>query len=330
MPGEGERTRGLALRQGSIAVQVRGITERDIDLLLLEQLVLDSSFRDGFLAEVGLASCGRLTAAARSVNTTTGESDLELTLVEGQRVTKVLVENKVDALLQPRQAERYAERAAAYRAAGDCDQVVTVLVAPESYAGAAAGFDRTVTYESVRRLLGGEEADDRARYKHFLLREAIERCASGWVLVPDEAATAFWLRYWELSKTVAPQLNMRRPEEKPATSNFIYFWPTALARGVALIHKVPYGDVDLQFEGKATRAASFESKHGGHLRPGMHIERANKSLVVRMQVPRIVLKAPFEQSEAAVRQALDAAAQLLKWYTRWVRPRASGRAGRRR
>ena len=302
-------------------INVRGVAERDIDLLLLEEFVANLEFREWFLGEVGLAIPNQLTLAARSVPTSTGESDLELTFENDGRLTKILIENKIDANLQPRQAERYAERAAGYLSSATCQQVTTVLIAPKAYTGTLAGFDQRVTYEAIQEWLEGNlEEDSRAPYKLFLLRAALDRGTAGWTLVPDEAATEFWRRYWELASKLTPELRMRKPETKPATSGFIYFKPAGLPRGVELIHKAPYGHVDLQFRGKAAIADEFEKAHGAHLEPDMAIERAHKSLVVRISIPRVQLQTPFDESEASVQEGLEAARRLLAWHSRWLRP----------
>ena len=128
-------------------IELRGVTERDIDLLLLEELVAPTDFRDWFGTQAGLEIPFSLDKAARSVVTSTGESNLEVTYRCEEHRTRLLVENKIDATFQLRQAERYSERANAYVTRGESDKVVTVVIAPQSYADAVKGFERTVTYE---------------------------------------------------------------------------------------------------------------------------------------------------------------------------------------
>jgi hypothetical protein len=296
------------------SIHLRGVSERDVDLLLVEELSVSSGFRAWFSAKVGLAQSD-LTAVARSVVSSIGESDLELTFQSAAGTTKVLVENKIDAPLQPRQAERYAERGEAYVRSRMCDNFKTVLVAPEAYGAATSGFDARVIYEQLREWFQAQlESDSRAPYKLALLDQALEHAASGWTLVPNAAATSFWQCYWRLACEIAPELQMPAPGSKPATSNFIRFRPAQLSDGVELIHKVPYGNVDLQFSGMATRAGEFARAHAGKLMPGMRIEAASKSLVVRVAVPIVALEAPFESSATGVREALSAARRLMSWY----------------
>lgn len=114
-----------------VDIELRGVSERDIDLFLLQEVVASQPFRQWFLSQIDVPPTSDLTRAARSVATSTGESDLEFSLETGDgRTIRVLVENKVDATFQERQPERYAERAEAYVQAGECDEAKTVLFHP--------------------------------------------------------------------------------------------------------------------------------------------------------------------------------------------------------
>jgi hypothetical protein len=296
-------------------IELHGVTERNVDLLLLAELVLSSDFSDWFVARTGMKEPQtlELECAARSVLASTGESDLELTFYrEGCRI-RVLVENKIDAVLQPRQAERYLERGQSYISVGDCHQVVTVLIAPKSYLGSASGFERTLTYENLFEWFAAS-GDPRSMYKDQLLKMAISRRENGWKIVTHTGVTEFWQNYWRLASSVAVGLRMPKPGSKPATSSFIYFKPHQLPKGVKFLHKVPYGNVDLQFDGHAENIGEFTARFENTLDQGMQIARAGKSLVVRMTVDPISLSSCFTNVEASVKAALGDAQHLLRWY----------------
>lgn len=300
-------------------IELGGVTERDIDLLLLEELVVSADFRDWFGIQAGLEMPQSLDGAARSVVTSTGESDLEVTYRREDLRTRLLVENKIDAAFQRRQAERYLERAQTYLARRECEHVVTVVIAPRSYADSIKGFDCTITYEAIREWFAdAATGDPRSLYKLHLLDAAIARGDSGWKMVPDPAATGFWHNYWKLACAEAPALHMPRPGQKPATSSFIRFKPHELSKGIALLHKVPYGSVDLQFSGQAERIGEFATTYESTLEPGMTIAPANKSVAVRIVVDPIALESVFTAVEGQVRVALQAALRLLSWYKRQV------------
>lgn len=117
-------------------MRIAGIRERDIDLLLLEELMASAPFRTWFA--IGEPNLVRFLGADRSVTHTTGESDLEIRFEDDDGCTVVmLIENKIGAALQPLQAERYRERGDDYVAKGHCARYRTVIVAPAAYFGSA-------------------------------------------------------------------------------------------------------------------------------------------------------------------------------------------------
>ena len=137
-------------------------------------------------------------------------------------------------------------------------------------------------------------------------------------MIPDSVATAFWHGYWKQACAEAPALQMPQPGQKPATSSFIGFKQHGFPKGIALLHKVPYGNVDLQFSGQAECIDEFRATYEGTLEEGMTIAPANKSVVVRIVVARIALESEFPAVEGQIRVALQAALRLLSWYKRHV------------
>ena len=220
-------------------VTISSVVERDIDFLLVEELVAPDGFLPWFLARIGLSGTYEPVAVAHSATTPTGETDIELTIRSASGTRVILLENKIDANLQPRQAERYRERAARYVAEGQCSAASTVLVASAAYFASDAhdlGFDHTVSYEDILDwFVHADRLGSRKEAKLALLQRALARGSAGWVMVPDESATEFWRRYWELSRALAPELRMDEPQAKPAISTFIYFRPAGLPKGVKLI-----------------------------------------------------------------------------------------------
>lgn len=305
-------------------IQIPDVCERDIDLLLLEEFTASPEFCSWFLKRIGFDEHSSLGKACRSVKTGNGESDLELTFAGAGGSLMVLVENKVDAMLQPRQAERYTERASAYaRKAGDI--VVTALLAPQVYFAEEdndLGFNATVAYEELLDWFAAAGHLGRRReYKLTLLRNAIDRGRAGWTLVPHPQVGEFWLAYWRVAERIAPQLAMPLPKaEIPASSNFILFRPADLPRSVSLMHKVTYGNVDLQFAGMGERLAEMEEQYRQFLLPSMRIERANKSAVIRIRVePADMTTTAFCDCEGTMRKGIEAAVILMEWYRKVLR-----------
>lgn len=299
-------------------ISVAGVCERDVDLLLLEEFIASDSFRNWFLCAAGIqAQSFRLVQAARSVTFSNGESDLELTFEsdDGNR-TRFLIENKIAAGLQPRQAERYQERGESYCRRGLCHQFRTVLIAPARYFGEdrnRKGFDTVLTYEAIRDQI--RLADNgRVLYRDYMLTKAIEKAELGWQPIEDGPVTRFWERYWELTCEIAPELGLKKPGSKPSHSSFIYFLPPSLPSHVDLYHKVVYGHVDLQFGGMGLRTAEIQHELGAHLSPEMRIEQASKSAVIRVKVPHIDMTEDLADLEERMTRGIRVAQLLLQWY----------------
>lgn len=304
----------------SISIGIPDIRERDIDLLILEELVASPDFLEWFLSRLGFPNDLALEEANRSVNTDSGESDLELTVMNSERRIKILVENKIDAAFQPDQPERYRQRAEAYRRTAHFTEVSAVVTAPAVYFGEDGeqyGFDCALTYEEIINWFETTKPMLlRSAFKLSMLRAAIERGRQGWILVPSEPVGRFWRRYWQLAQEVAPSLAMPFPKsEIPANSHFIVFQPVGLPADVKLKHKVAYGHVDLELRGRAAQIAEVQRMFGDKLPVSATIERAGKSVAIRVRVSPIdMVREPFELRRDAIQEALDAALQLLTWF----------------
>jgi len=297
-----------------VQFKLSSICERVLDLLLLEECVASPKFLSWFVGELGYKGRTRLITAAQSVPTANGESDLVVKVQLNKRQLVVLIEDKIDAVLQPRQAARYAERAAGYRSSGACDIATTVLVAPLHYV-VPADFEHVVRYESILEWFQGQPSQGpRMMYKQEVLKKAMVKPPRRGPTDPD--ATAFCAQYWELASDIAPELEMPDPHERPKDSSWLYFKPSALPDNLEMIHKAGYGHVDLTFIGMGSRMAEIHERYGQDLEPGMHITRGGKSAIVRIVVTRINVQEPFRKHARAVRDGIVAAQTLLKWYSR--------------
>ncbi|MDO8749833.1 MAG: hypothetical protein Q7K03_01630 [Dehalococcoidia bacterium] len=302
-------------------VAIAGVCERDIDLLLLEEFLSSHEFRHWFIAQIlGTEYDIRgFVNAQRSVTESSGESDLEVGVVDGAgSVIRLLIENKVNANLQPQQAERYRERGELYTVRHECAIYRTVIVAPKRYFGldnSTKGFDSRVTYEAVLEWF--QEAtvlEERRKYKIALLKSAIDKGNVGYQILEDAPVTDFFRQYWELARELAPELAMKEPSSKPSRSDWVYFRPVVLPGNVEICHKMYKGWMDLQFAGKGDHVNEMYHALRAYLEPGMRVTRAGKSGVVRLMVPRLNRSMPFMDQKTDVCSAVGAAQSLFQWF----------------
>lgn len=297
-------------------IRIAGISERDTDLMLLEEFVSSPAFGEFFVRKTGACRTCRLLNAARSVTSANGESDLEVVVEsqDGKRIL-LLVENKVNAGFQPNQAIRYRERGQAYVQNGKADSFFTVLVAPQRYfPGDTKGFDARLNYEDIRDFIAGSHlSDGRKRYKTALLAGAIEKSTAGYQMVADAAVSDFWRDYWRLSLEVAPDLRLERPDNKPAGAGFVYFYRTGLPKAVVPVHKLPHGYFDLQFASMGSKLNEMHAAFDSRLETGMTIEKAAKSASVRLRVPVLSTADPLDRQREAAIQGFEGGKKLVEW-----------------
>ena len=208
--------------------KISGVSERDIDLLLLEEFMYSSDFQIFFLKQSKFKEL-KLTyiEAYRSVTDSTGESDLEISFKNGNnQIIMLMIENKVKASFQKNQLQRYKERGNNYIKNNKIIDFETILVAPKSFHhNGTKGFDFRINYEDiVKYFKNSSNIGQRSIYKNLLLNSAIEKSTSGYQMEADASVSNFWKDYWELTLSQAKELYMDEPTAKPSSSSFIAYF----------------------------------------------------------------------------------------------------------
>ncbi|HLW91630.1 MAG TPA: hypothetical protein VKS78_10055 [Roseiarcus sp.] len=183
-----------------------------------------------------------------------GESDLIVVYqTEGGQTFALLIEDKVDAPLQPDQAKRYALRANRDRAEGFYSEYEVLLCAPREYIerhrDELGGFHPLIPLEQIAEIIRVQN-DPRAEYRALFLESASKRNASAWVREDDPATNAFWDAGYELATREFPQLEMKRQK---LTKDSLWFtfkphdFPKASLKRVVIEFKAHRGQIDLTF-----------------------------------------------------------------------------------
>ncbi len=303
-------------------IPVEAIQERDIDLLILEELNSNPDFIDWILTKtIGLPETYTFIGAWHSLTQTgLGESDLAFKIHTGKRTVVFLIENKIDTGFQPDQAFRYRQRGQRGKENGEYDIFYTMLIAPKRYLSHNNEFDFYIEYEEMKDwFLAQADLGKRANYKAEVLKIAIEKLRRGYRPIIDDNATQFWWSYYYYAQKNYPHLNMRKPPKGiPKGSGFIVFLPAdiGLRKGDMLIHKTvgrKGARVDLQFKGMGNRIEELKEKYGNLLTGDMKIEKANKAACIRLYVDTVNTAGNFDEQLNAVRKALEYANDLYYW-----------------
>lgn len=292
--------------------------ERDIDLLLAEEFSVNPTFAQWFLKETKFA--GRSSAAVADVFVsradTLGESDLVVLFSDDDGAFAILVEDKVDAGLQPDQAVRYRQRADREVAAGFCDEYAIVLCAPHHYISERAdlaGFDVLLSLERIAEALRQEDSA-RSQYRASFLETASTRRINNWARREDEVTDRFWAAAYDMATAEFPILEMK-PLRMTKDSTWINLRPAdmpTMPKRVYIFLKGDRGQVDLTFSN--TDAAQFHPLATPLLEQGMSIVKTSASAAIRLQVEGFRTSESIDAGMAKVRAAFAACQRLIEFY----------------
>lgn len=299
------------------------IYERDMDLVLIEELQSSDEFRRWLVARVfGTAD---LHTATHSVTDRTGrESDIVYIFETEDGNNAILIENKIDAIAQPNQGVDYRKRGEAGKGE-QWQDYKTCLVAPKAYlkdSGDARNFDETISYEELLAyFVSRKQRDPRFAWKARLVEDAIIKKVSAYTPEISEVASEWVKQYFEFAKS-RPDLGMAVPKPRAAGNTWVTFRPESLPHAAVIEHQVKGGAVKLFFPNAADRFEQIRSELTPLLSPGMEIVLTGKSIAVCMDVPRgDMLERSFAEQRQMAQQALEAVAALAGLLERATRQR---------
>ncbi|QDL92864.1 hypothetical protein FDP22_14375 [Paroceanicella profunda] len=289
------------------------VQERDIDLLLLEQIHVSPPFLASLTSKLGLAGA-EFDTAAHSVSTELGETDVLLVVHTRSGLHAVMIEDKIGAPMQGRQAERYHQRGAALCAAGRVTGYTTVLCAPRFYlsgVGRGEPWQHKIPLEEMCDWLGhGPAADWRrailgaACAKLTRARSAERRDG----LVPGPELLALKRSYHAYVSQHHPNL-LLSTQVRGERDYFIS--APGLPKGIRFKHGLYSGWVSLICERKWRPQAEAWLARPGR-REDLAVERFSGEIHLRLPVEILDPALPAEVQAATINAALDRIGQLRR------------------
>ena len=301
----------MSIHQGpkNSILPIESIQERDIDLLLLEELSCNFAFGDWLTQEAGLPKLKELNGAWKSISEFgLGETDILFDYSSEHKRVYLLIENKIDANFQNEQYARYLQRAAEYVNLKNCDEAYWLLVAPKDYCESQNDFESYLSYESIAVRLE-QEASSRSIFKSQLLRVASEKLLRGYQPVNSQPVQSFWQAYWTFQQQNYPQLIMKKPGIVPQNSD----WPTLKdpqLEQVIFYHKLNSGNSDASFSGFS---ADVAQKLQSTLPNWAQFVQHGKSFSLRINGPKINRSLDFSGQKDSVKQGLENIIKLRDW-----------------
>jgi hypothetical protein len=298
---------------------IETVAERDIDLLVLEELSVSEKFRKWFASLVFGEPVYRSNVGTwHSVNgNNLGESDLVFLFVaENATHSAILIENKIDASPMPMQGERYRQRGRKGIQNGQWEKFKTCIIAPKKYLVSAKNpgvYDVEIGYEEIHSyFVSRSNQNPRFAYKAEILLEGIQKNRRGYQPETNEQMTNFVKQYSEFANKNFPELNIQEATPKPAGANWIEFYPDSLPpEGLGLAHQMTSGFVKLFFKGQAKNYETILENYKSRLTEQMSIGVAGHSVAISMRVPKLApLRKNFNEQREKVIVALQCLSQL--------------------
>ena len=308
----------------------RSVSEHDVDMLLLEEIHSSPEFRT-WLAEqcsISRAESHQFEGAWHSVTESNlGESDLVLLLKSpgGERVC-ILVENKVDAAPQPKQAARYHERGKSGISRGGWDCFTTAIIAPEDYLQSewAEDYEHRISYQDIRDQIASSGLEpDRRHFKVAMVEAAINQSRRGYRPVADPVVTAFYRAFHAFVEDEFAELNMKKPGNVPSKSGWIHYKPQGMDKRFTLRHKLQFGRVDLEMSRCGHLLEQISSDNRALIGTDIQVIKVGKAAALSIAVPEINKTEELGDQIEAARQGAKAAIRLwsISAGIRW--PKAS-------
>lgn len=294
-------------------VVFESVSERDVDLLLMDQFASNPSFARFFMDKIKIEGYWVEELYHSLTDVSLGESDITVVFANEKNRHGLLIENKIDALAQPEQYTRYLKRGRKQVEAGLFGDFSISLVAPRDYLdsnGEAKKYPCHIAYEELLSMLEADQGADHT-LACVLLSYAIKKKQSGYQVIENTAVTEFWRKYEIYQQLHFPQLKLRMTSGSKGSRAL---WPVFSTRmkGVSINHKSTHRCVDLELGGLGEKSRQIKAFASALLQKKMYWVRTGKSLSVRVEVPPMDFTQPFEGYEREMQEVLTAVQRLDK------------------
>lgn len=291
------------------------VSERDMDLLFLEEFASSLEFLNIFLSKINLENADIIEVEQSKVDMEYGESDMTLIVEKDNKKHGILIENKIDAIAMANQYGRYVERGKIGVKNGEYNDFSVFIVAPREYLAAndeSKKYPHRVSYEECLEYFKSK-TDARSLFKAQHIEQAISKRKHGYQVVEHSDVTDFWDKYITYKEQNYPQLwlvSKRGPKGRYSS------WPhfNVAVDNMFIYHKAESGFVDLTIPGMGDKISQLEmtlpAVIGNLNAKGITLVKTGKSAALRIVVPVMNFTEPFERYIDVLPECFDAIQKL--------------------
>jgi len=291
------------------------VLEKNMDLLFLEEFASSPDFLKMFLSKIYIESAKVIEIEQSKVHSEFGESDMTVIVEVNGKKHGLLIEDKIDAIAMPEQYERYVIRGNIGIENGDYESFDVFIIAPEKYLNdniEAHKYPNQIKYEDCADYFR-KQTDPRSFYKLQQIEFAINKQKNSYQVIEHAAVTDFWERYIAYQKEHYPHLWL---STSGGSKGSRASWPRYRVhiKGLYMLHKSEFGFIDLTFPNCGERTVELKGvleKHLGDLTEiGVSLHQTKKSAALRVVVPVLDFKQPFEKVAVEVAKCFEGIEKL--------------------
>ena len=287
---------------------IEKVSERDIDLYIINKFLNDSKFKELFLKKINCQNY-QVCKCLHSLSDENGESDITIILENDNRKIGLLIEDKINAIAMQKQYERYILRAEKQKHKGLFDNYYIFIIAPKSYIDSnteAKKYDNKISYEEILDYISGDV------YGESLIKKAIKEKKKGYEVVENKPVTLFWEKYYDMVENRFSDLELKTKKGPKGSKTRWPVFHTPIKK-IHIIHKSDRGFLDLTFRNVSLYYSEVYDIVKNVLKENMKLKRTGKSLAIRIDVPEIDFKKDFEEQEENVIKCLEEVKELQKF-----------------
>ena len=293
------------------------VSERDMDLLFLEEMASSQEFLNIFLSKINMSDAKVCSIEQSKVDVEYGESDMTVIVEKDGKKYGLLIEDKIDAIAMPNQSGRYIARGEIGKQNGDYKDFFIFIIAPQRYLEEneeAKKYPNKITYEECLEYFR-LKTDNRSVFKVQQIEQAIYKQKHGYQVVVNNAVTDFWDKYITYKEKFYPELwlvSKRGP--KGANARWPHF--NTILNELFIYHKSEFGYADMTILGAADKIIYLEKELskiiGGFTARGISIVKTGKSAAIRKRIPELDFTKPFESYEKEIPICFEAIKELTE------------------
>lgn len=252
-----------------ITCKFKDIYEKDMDLLFLEEFVADQNCANIFLNQINMCDAYVVEVEHSKTDAEYGESDMTVIVERNGVRHALLIEDKIDAIAMPNQAQRYFEMGRLGVEYGEYDSFDVFIVAPHKYLHdnkEAKAYPHQISYEEIVQFFEGK-SDGRSQFKLQQILQAIHKQKTGYQVKENRSVTEFWDAYIDYQKAHYPSLWLVSSKGAKGTKASWAHYRTVM-KGCFIYHKIE--------------------------KEGLLLVQTNKSAALRMIVPELRVQETFD------------------------------------